>query len=85
MSHGVIKKAPQPPSSSHLNYINLSFLQTPLLNMQTVQDPLLFRQLTPSTVVFHAPLPKKKKNRIFQWTPILKFFILNLTQFFKSN
>ena len=40
------------------------FLQTPLLIMQIVQDPL-FRQ-SPLYIVFFRELPLK--TRIFQWT-----------------
>ena len=65
MSHGVIKKAPQPP----LKYITLSFLQTPLLNLQTVQAPLFFRKINPQYIGFSCPPPPQKKNGFLNELP----------------
>ena len=70
ISHGVIKKAPQPTSKA-----SSSFLQTPLLNLQTAQaplpppvPPLFFRKIHPTYWFFMSspPLPPKKKIWIFQ-------------------
>ena len=52
----------------------------PLINPQTLEAPFLSNSLL---YIGFSWTPLKK--RIFQWTPMLKFFILNPIPSFNSN
>ena len=52
----------------------------PLINLQTLEAPFLSNSLL---YIGFSWTPLKK--RIFQWTPMLKFFILNPIPSFNSN
>ena len=66
--------------SPHKNTPFLFHQALPPLNLQTVLPPFL---ANPPIYWFFCDLPPK--NQIFQWTPIIKFFILNPIPYFKSN
>ena len=60
MNHCVLRRLLNP-----LKYITLSYLQIPLLNVQTVQSPSLIRKNHSQYIGFLCPLQPKKKTYDF--------------------